>query len=176
MDQKNIRKQTRQMKSPNYWKENLKPKAIVLHVGGGIYSAIHNTIMNPESNASYHWVFKKDEIGLIEYVDPNYMAWHAGKVVKPTWRGLKVDLNGNWVNPNTYTLSVCRATYAEMPMSFKDYLNYALAVAKFHKISGLEINENTVVFHREIISTKSCPGMNVNKNTIIILAKLLSLV
>ncbi len=52
--------------------------------------------------ASYNVLVKRDGTAVM-LVDPNDAAWSHGKINKPNWPLLK-----SGVNPNLYTLSICR--------------------------------------------------------------------
>jgi N-acetyl-anhydromuramyl-L-alanine amidase AmpD len=95
------------VRTNNYWKDRIdengvqhKPRAIVLHITDGSFLSTKSWFMSPLSSASSNYVVDTDGTWY-QFVNPKHAAWANGRVVRPTWQG--IDLN---VNPNFYTISV----------------------------------------------------------------------
>lgn len=147
-------------------RDGKKIEAIVIHVTDGSFESAVNTISNPKNEASYHFIV--DTNGEItQFVDIKNTAWHAGRIVKPTWKKLK-----SGVNPNTYTIGIAFAGKGDDAKTTASRLSLCALVAKCAVDAGIRISSSTIVFHREIRSDKTCPGLNVNKNEIIKLAQM----
>ena len=61
--------------SPNFWqsRKGLVVSAIVIHKPEANWESVKNTVMNPGSNVSYHFVIKKDG-SIIQFVPTQYAA------------------------------------------------------------------------------------------------------
>lgn len=92
--------------SPNRWssRRGYKIVAAGVHITGGEMPGLHSWIMNPNAQASYNCVVKRDG-KRISYVPEEYPAFGHGKINRGTWP-LLAQYSG--VNPNWYTLSVSR--------------------------------------------------------------------
>lgn len=150
-----------------YWLKQHPIKAIVIHKTEGNLSGDFNWIeqsTHPRSNVSYHIEIAKngDIYGLVSL---GCSAWHAGKVSNPTWKGITAE------NPNYYTIGVALEGYANEPTPIKQQLSLWKLLAELTSIFKLEINDQIIVFHREITDQKKCPG-NLSKSQIIFMAKL----
>lgn len=136
-------------------------KAIVLHsTEGSMMSALAWT-HDPKSEASYHFIVGLDGT-IIQTVDVKNTAWANGGVVKPTWKGIIPK-----VNPNLYTVSIARAGFAKDPMPRAQALAVIELIGELAMELNLTLNEETLVFHREIKSDKTCPGKVPNKSILI---------
>lgn len=136
-------------------------KAIVLHVTEGSFASAMAWTHNPESQASYHFIIDMDGT-IYSTVDIKDTAWHSGKVVKPVWKGIETG-----VNPNLYTVSIARAGFAKDKPTRLQTLSICELIGELAMQLNLPLNEETLVFHREIRGDKSCPGKVPNKATLI---------
>src|SRR5688500_1044073 len=82
-----------------------RPTAGVIHIAEGTAAAVDSWFNDPASQVSAHYLVTKTG-ALHQYVHEEDTAWHAGRVDKPTWRGLVRDATGRVVNPNKYTIGV----------------------------------------------------------------------
>ncbi|MCH7534926.1 MAG: N-acetylmuramoyl-L-alanine amidase [Bacteroidetes bacterium] len=64
-------------------------EGVVLHITEGSVKATLSHFGNPKSLASSHYLVAPNAPHIIKLVDEKNTAWHAGKVVRPTWKGLK---------------------------------------------------------------------------------------
>ncbi len=83
-------------------RQGYKIEGVCVHISGGEWAGNRAWIMNPAASASYNVLVKRDGKAAM-FVDPNDAAWSHGAVRSPKWPLLKTG-----VNPNLYTLSICR--------------------------------------------------------------------
>lgn len=82
--------------SPNCSGRTQRVTNIVLHsTCSGLdpeksFNSAVNWLCNPEASASAHFVVPRDGLGIVQLVDVNKQAWHAGK---STWEG-REGVNG----------------------------------------------------------------------------------
>jgi N-acetyl-anhydromuramyl-L-alanine amidase AmpD len=88
-----------------------------------------------------------------QFVDEADTAFHAGTVVRPTWRLLQPR-----VNPNLYTIGI---EHEGLPQdSWADDL-YATSAALIREVAArwkIPLDRDHVIMHREIRASKTCPG------------------
>jgi len=150
-------------KSPNYWKGrgDYSIKGIVIHKTEGTFRSAHNTIMNPKEYKSYHYLI--NYFGVIcQYVSPNNSAWHCGVVYRPYWGEIIEN-----VNPNLYTIGIGLSGFAKDKTPFQQFTALCELIAYLADRYDLNINDDTIVFHREINNKKTCPGYNISKCDVI---------
>src|ERR1700744_1078539 len=93
--------------SPNYsrGRSGYRPEAIVIHVMDGTLTGTDSWFANPQSSVSAHYgIGKNGEIH--NYVAEENTAWHAGRINAPSWKRIKQMANGNYINPNYYTIGI----------------------------------------------------------------------
>lgn len=157
--------------SPNFTAERggRLPKAVVVHKGEGSYTSIIDWFMQPVSQVSSHYVISlKGEIMCM--VEEQNTAWHAGKVITPTWPGLEPA-----ENPNKYTIGIELEGYASGNTPLVQQVALCELVAEIFHRYKIEANAETLVFHREINGAKTCPGMNITKDTLLGVIKIITL-
>jgi N-acetylmuramoyl-L-alanine amidase len=151
------------IKTPNFFegRKGWKPKAIVLHITDGSLESAINTITNPKNEVSYHYVVAKNG-SIYKFVDIDDTAWHAGKVVNPSW-----DLIVQGVNPNYYTIGVaCEGRKGEF-MDVKQFVALVVLLTAICRETEIYPTANTIIYHREIRSDKTCPAGYINKHSVI---------
>ena len=125
-------------------------RAVTLHITGGTSGSAINTFLNPASKASAHYVVKEDG-EVVMMVREEDQAWHAGAVIRPTWKNI---IPG--ANPNQYTIGI--------EVALKD----GKTVPPWKQWIGVRKLLNDIVarypyietvHHNEIIATKECPGI-----------------
>ena len=148
-------------------------EAIVIHLIDGFQSAADATFADEhltEQRSAHYSISQKGEIH--QYMAEEDTAYHAGVVHKPTWRGLRRNSNGTFVNPNFYTIGIEHEGRANDPWSDAMYEASAElieSIASRHpKLSPL--TRANVIHHREIRSNKSCPGTKADLSRLIRLA------
>lgn len=140
---------------------HLRVEAVVIHIIDGSLAAadstfVDNTLADPRS--AHYAVGHTGEIH--QYVDEDDTAFHAGRIVNPTWTGLKRGPDGNFINPNFYTIGIEHEGRANDDWPDEMYASSAAllrAIAERHP-SLQPLSRRNVVMHREIRSNKSCPG------------------
>jgi N-acetylmuramoyl-L-alanine amidase len=139
-------------------------EAVVLHVIDGSQSAcdltfLNNGLANPVS--AHYSISRTGEIH--HYVQEYDTAFHAGKLVNPSWPGLKRS-NGSYVNPNLYSIGI---EHEGGPYDEWTDEMYAASAALLRGISrrypALQtLSRENVALHREIRADKSCPGFRLD--------------
>lgn len=142
--------------SPNMWfgREGHKPEAIVIHIMDGTLSGTDAWFMNPQSNVSAHYgIGKAGEVH--QYVKEENSAWHSGRVEKPTWSGLK-----NNINPNRYTIGIEHEGTAKTQWSDAMKRASAKLIAEICKRWDIQLDRNHIIGHNEInsVSRAHCPS------------------
>lgn len=155
--------------SPNYWlhRKGYKVKAVVNHVTEGTLESGLDWTTNPASAASYNNIVAKDGT-VYETVSWDKVAWHAGKVVKPTWSGIIAG-----VNPNLYTIGFAMAGRGDDVPPLMQLIGLAALNAKACREFGLEPTPETIIFHREIQGEKTCPGIHMEKTGFLFLVRMM---
>lgn len=113
--------------SPNKDKghEGFRPEAIVIHIMEGTLKGTDAWFKNEESGVSAHYgIGKQGEIH--QYVGESDTTWHSGRLVSPTWRLLKPDVNPNW-----YTIGIEHEGRADTPWSDALYKASARLIIRF---------------------------------------------
>jgi len=81
-------------------REGYKPELIVIHISAGSLTSMTSWFQTPNSQASAHYGVGKDG-SVLQYVEEDKKAWHAGRVNNPTFKLYKQG-----VNPNLYTIGI----------------------------------------------------------------------
>ncbi len=143
-----------------------KPEAIVLHVCDGTFEGSLNWLISRRSAVSVHFLIsKKGEI--VQLVQCEDTAWHAGVVKNPSWKLLKQGLN-----PNLYTLGIELAGLATEKPSQSQIWATGRLVSELAAQFNIPIDGDHIIPHRWINGGKTCPGYNINVDVIIYLALL----
>lgn len=125
-----------------------------------------NWTINPRSLVSYHYLIN-DRGEVYETVSPEDRAWHAGRVHKPTWPGLRPG-----INPNEYTIGIGLSGFARNKTPAKQFIALALLLGRLARVYKIPLSAATVVFHREINAAKTCPGEHLDRELLLPLAEL----
>ncbi len=151
--------ETRENKSPHFSPDRRGHaiEAIVIHRTAGTLDSAIGWVANPQSKVSYHAII--DEKGTIhKIIADEQVAWHAGRVVKPTWtRALAVE------NPNLVTLGVALSGKENDRVTLEQFVALAVYVSSKCKKHNLPIDEAHVIGHNEIRADKACPGVVIRK-------------
>lgn len=81
-------------------REGYSPKIIVIHISAGSLTSMTSWFSTPGSQASAHYGIGKNG-SILQYVEEENKAWHAGRVNNPSF-----ELYLNNVNPNLYTIGI----------------------------------------------------------------------
>jgi len=161
-------------KSPHHSsREGYKVKAIVLHITEGSAASAMSWFMNPRSQVSSHYIVAPYKPYIMQIVPEDRAAWHAGRVVKPTWPGLiKTPARGGHANPNKYTIGieVALPNWHAMPTwgQWTAVVRLVRDIANRHSIT---LDINGLVNHNEINGLKLCPGRWITRWYILALMK-----
>jgi len=85
------------------------------------------TLNDPKSEASYHYLIVKKK-GILQVVEEENTAWHAGRKNKPS--AALIEL---YLNPNTYTIGIAFVGYLKNGVEFMDILWCAFLIADICK-------------------------------------------
>lgn len=149
--------------TPNFWPDRggNTIKAIVVHTCDCSFGVCANTIKNPSEEKSYHYIIDTDG-EVTQFVPIEAAAWHCGKVVKSSWKGLIAG-----VNPNLYTVGVALAGVASQDATPRQMVALCTLLSAAAAEVGVGIDANTIVFHREIQGEKTCPAMGITKDGVL---------
>jgi len=149
--------------NPNFaeGREGRVPTAFVIHKPEGTIPSTLEYLADPATQKSYHFMIAlTGQVYML--VDPDNTAWHSGVVIAPTWKGI---LDG--INPNLYTIGISLEGFAANPETKDQLCSLARLMSDLALHYQIPLNDNTVVFHREIQTEKTCPGFHMDKFSIV---------
>ncbi len=133
-------------------RHGFEPKAIVIHIIVGSLESAGLTFRDPRSSVSAHYGVGKS--GLVHrFVEETDTAFHAGTVVRPTWKLL--DLH---VNPNYYTIGIEHEGQPQVAWPDEQYSTSAALVREIAGRWKIPLDRDHIIMHREIRASKTCPG------------------
>ena len=152
--------------SPNKDKgrEGFRPEAIVIHIMEGTLKGTDAWFSNEESGVSAHYGIGKDG-EIHQYVGESDRAWHAGRIISPTWRLLKPDVNPNW-----YTIGIEHEGREDTPWSDALYDASARLIDEICRRWAIPCDRDHIIGHREIRSDKTCPGFEADLDKLVDMA------
>ena len=142
-----------------------RPEAIVVHIIVGSLGSADQHFHDPDAQVSAHYgVGKSGEVH--QYVDESDTAFHAGIVVRPTWKLIKPE-----VSPNYYTIGI---EHEGMPGRDDAWPQTQLSTsaALIGEVAcrwSIPLDRDHIIGHREIRSSKTCPGDWINLDDLIAL-------
>ena len=154
--------------SPNFrvGRAGFKPEAFVLHVTEGKSAGAIEWCLDPKSRVSYHFIVK--ECGeVVQLVDVENTAWHAGKMQNATPYG---ELYAP--NPNLKTIGIAFAGFAATGPNFRQITAICELLRELAVIHKIEIDRKHLVFHNDIRTDKVCPGPHVSLDAILYMCSL----
>jgi len=129
-----------------------EPRAIVVHIIVGSLESAVMTFRDPRSSVSAHYgVGKSGQVR--QFVEETDTAFHAGTVVRPTWRLIDPQ-----VNPNLYTVGI---EHEGQPQQVWPGVQYGTSAALIREIADrwrIPLDREHVIMHHEIRASKTCPG------------------
>lgn len=136
-----------------------RPEAIVIHIMDGSLTGTDSWFNDRRSGVSAHYGVGKNG-AVHQYVKEADTAFHAGTVVRPTWKLLKPG-----VNPNFYTIGIEHegvGTNANAwPQAMRD-ASLALA-AEIARRWNIPIDHDHIIPHKAIRASKpDCPGRGID--------------
>lgn len=145
-------------------RDGFRPEAVVVHIMEGTLAATDSWFSTPTSQVSAHYGVGKD--GTIhQYVGEADTAFHAGRVWKPVWDGIKPS-----VNPNLYTIGIEHEGEGESEWPDAMYTASARLIADVCTRWSIPIDREHIVGHREIYGRKTCPNHRVDFDRLIAMA------
>ena len=128
------------------------PKAIVIHIVVGSLESAGLTFGDPRSSVSAHYgVGKSGRVH--QFVQEADTAYHAGIVVRPSWRLLEPG-----INPNFYTIGIEHEGQPQDLWPDEQYCASAALVREIAERWKIPLDRDHIIMHREIRASKSCPG------------------
>jgi peptidoglycan hydrolase-like protein with peptidoglycan-binding domain len=130
----------------------LKPEAIVIHIICGSLESATAQFADSQTQVSAHYGVGRDG-RVLQFVEEEDTAFHAGIVVSPTWKRIKGGLN-----PNLYTIGIEHEGQPTDDWTATQYEASAELVAEIAARWQIPLDEDHIVLHREIRASKTCPG------------------
>jgi N-acetylmuramoyl-L-alanine amidase len=158
--------------SPNFSKgrKGYHPEAIVIHIMEGTLSGTDSWFRNPQSKVSAHYgVGTNGE--LHQYVQETDTAWHAGRVNAPVWSFIKPTGNGQFINPNYYTIGIEHEGNENTNWTEDMYNTTSSLISEISKRWNIPLDRRHIIGHHEIYSLKTCPGFNVDLERLVQMSK-----
>lgn len=142
-----------QTPSPNYSKRGgYRPKIIVIHCTDGYFPSDLEWLRNKDSQVSTHY-YISPEGEIYQLVNDHLCAWHAGHIVKPTFKYLKKN-----TNVNRYSLGIEISLKMPNEILLVQWNKLKELVEQLCISYNIPIDRNHIIGHREIKSIKVCPG------------------
>src|SRR5947209_5646750 len=130
----------------------MHPEAIVLHRTGGTAEQRRTLFLDATTYISEHYVDAKDA-NVTQYVKEEDTAFHAGIAINPTWKGIRPR-----VNPNFYTVGIELEGADGEAFSDEQLNTCAALVAEIAARHRIPLDDEHLVLHGEIRSSRTCPG------------------
>lgn len=134
-----------------------KVQAIVLHLMAGTLVGTDHWFgtERPSFPSSAHYGIGKD--GTVhQYVDVKDTAYHAGRVMNPTWHP---PAEGN---ANAFSIGIEHEGFPSDVPTPELYRSSAALVAAICYVFGIPCDRAHICGHHELFSGKVCPGPNFN--------------
>ena len=140
---------------------HLQVDAVVIHITNGPLAATDAAFANEnlaDPRSAHYGISAEGDVH--RYVAEADTAFHAGCIVNPTWTGLKRGIDGEFINPNFYTIGIEHEGTDDSP--WPDAM-YGASAGLLRELStrhpGLgTLSRGNVVLHREIRTDRTCPG------------------
>lgn len=146
-------------------RQGYRPEAVVIHIIEGTLAAADSWFQAPESEVSAHYGIGRTG-DVHQYVGEADTAFHAGRVWKSNWRGLKTE-----VNPNLYTIGIEHEGKGASEWPDAMYQSSAKLIAEVCTRWSIPIDREHVIGHREIYGRKTCPNGIVDLDRLIDMAR-----
>jgi N-acetylmuramoyl-L-alanine amidase len=139
---------------------------IVVHIMEGTLAGTDSWFRSTRSNVSAHYGIGQNGV-VHQYVAEGDTAWHAGRTHNCTWKGKRTG-----VNPNANTIGIEHEGQAHTPWSDTMYETSAALIAEIANRWAIPLDRDHIVGHREIYGLKTCPGSEVDLETLVELARI----
>ena len=144
--------------SPNFrlGRGGARPEAIVIHIIVGSLRSADNTFRHPalDDPRSAHYGVGKDG-SVHTYVAEENTAFHAGRRDGVTAPFVRDRPN---MNPNSYTVGIEHEGFPNDPWPDAQFEASAALVAEVANRWEIPVTRERILMHREIRTSKSCPG------------------
>lgn len=157
-----------QKPTSNFYKGRgtLKPEAIVIHIMDGSLVGTDEWFQKGSAAAgrpvsAHYGIGKTGEVH--QYVAEENTAWHAGNVQSPSWKLIKKNTAGGFINPNAYTIGIEHEGQPLKNDKWSEEMKQASAqlVADISKRWNIPLDREHVIGHYEIFAGKpNCPAIN----------------
>lgn len=147
----------RRLTPVNFTRGGNQKKGICIHTQVGNLDGTDAWFHNSSSGVSAHYGIDLDGSRVFQWVEENDQAYAQGIVSKPTFR-LVLDNPG--INPNTYLISIECADNRD-PSGADRSQQYPKIIELVRDIcarNNISIDRDHICGHKEIRSTKTCPG------------------
>ncbi len=140
--------------SPNFWPGGPPKIRIVIHtIEGSLNSAI-NWFQNPASQASAHELLSLDGLRVVQMVNPDDRAWHAGTVAGVNKKYFWGDENENERSIGFELEGYAKNERPQAQMALLlERVRYYLG-----ECPGIKIDRSNIVGHYQLSSDRSDPG------------------
>lgn len=128
----------------------MKPEAIVIHIICGSLESAKAEFADPASQLSAHYGVGRDG-SVLQFVEEEDTAFHAGIVVNPTWMGMRGGLN-----PNLYTIGIEHEGQPTDPWTDAQY-SASAQLSRKSRAAGRS---------RSTPPTSSCTGRSVHRRPV----------
>src|SRR3990167_5297967 len=152
---------TKFIKSPNYSeREGQQVLCIVCHITDSSARSTIQHFTNPASKVSAHYLVTRTG-DIIQFVEEEYVAWHAGYKVNPT---AKLALENPDTNFNKLSIGIEHEAFSNQDLTEIQYVNSAKLISEICQRHGIVITKDTIIPHHSIRNDKYCPGLlNIDK-------------
>jgi hypothetical protein len=149
----------------NFTKGGNQKLGLVIHTQVGNLDGTDAWFHNKDSGVSSHYGIDLDGSRVFQWVEENDQAYSQGLVSKPTFK-LTTDRPG--INPNTYCISIeCADNNDPAGADRSKQLPVLVELVKdICQRNNIPMDRDHICGHREIRSTKTCPG-NINVDEVV---------
>jgi len=146
-----------QSPSKNFYigRNGYKPELIVVHCTDGSAPGDINWLrgIDPRSQVSSNYYIAP--LGVVhQLVDDANGAWHAGRILNPTFKLFK----GANINPNYYTIGIEVSLLGSQQIRAEQWASLKKLVSFLAGKHGIPVDRDHIIGHKEIFSGKTCPG------------------
>lgn len=127
---------------------------IVIHVTEGDAASVVSWFNNPQADVSAHYLVRKDG-RVIQFVDEEDTAWHAGRVDHPT---AAIVIERAPANPNGYAIGIEHEGDGHHELTDAQRASSVALIRDICTRRAIPIDRSHIVGHHEIYSLKTCPG------------------
>lgn len=135
-------------------RSSLPIDTIVIHVTEGDIASVKSWFNNPKAEVSAHYCVTRTGT-IIQFVEEENTAWHAGRVLRATAAIVKERLPAN---PNGYSIGIEHEGNGHEDLTDAQREASAWLVRDIATRREIPLGRRHVIGHREIYAAKTCPG------------------